>query len=365
MAFSNIGFIGLGLIGGSIAKTIKKKYPKTRMIARTSHIETVRMAYNDGIIANYDQPTYEELCKCDLLFLCSPVKINVKYLTEMKDMIPPSLLITDVGSVKGDIQKAVEELGLAAQFIGGHPMCGAEKIGYEYSTDYLIENAYYLLTNDDQIAPETVEEFGNYIKSLGSLVKHMTPEYHDFATAAISHLPHIISASLVNTVEGNDDDNDTLKTIAAGGFKDITRISSSSPVMWEHICLTNPEQILKLMDLFQDQLDAFRREISANDGDAIRSRFQNAKDYRDNLPIHKKGSIPSVYEFYCELIDEVGGIATIATMLSVNGINIRNIGIIHNREYEGGVLRIELYDDDSMSKAIEILKNHHYIIHER
>ena len=210
---------------------------------------------------------------------------------------------------------------------------------------------------------ETFRGFYQLVKQMGAIPLPMSPDKHDFSTAAISHLPHVVAASLVNLVREADDENATLKTIAAGGFRDITRIASSSPVMWQNICLTNQREILHLLDLYLEKLQTFRTELANADSENLLAEFQSAKDYRDNLPIHQPGILPSVYEFYCDLIDEAGGIATIATILATNQLSIKNIGIIHNREYQDGVLHIEMYDQPSLEAAVALLQRNHYTIH--
>ena len=270
---------------------------------------------------------------------------------QLAPILPKHCIITDVGSVKGDITQAVAELGLTSQFIGGHPMAGSEAIGYDHSNAHLLENAYYILTVTDDFPHEQLADFSTFIRSLGALTLIMSPSKHDFATACISHLPHVIAASLVNFVQENDFSDETMKTIAAGGFRDITRIASSSPVMWQHICATNKEEILKAASLYEKNLHDFITSIS------------HEKDYRDNLPVKKQGILPSSYEFYLDVADEAGAIATIATTLAANGISIKNIGIVHNREFEKGVLRIEVYDQNAMDAAENVLQKH-YTIHE-
>ncbi len=357
MKFNKIGFIGLGLIGGSIAKAIKEKFPQTQMIALASRQETIDLAYADGIIENEQLAPIADFAECDLIFLCSPVKINVEYLNELKQIISPECIITDVGSVKGNITAAVEKLGLSAQFIGGHPMAGAEVIGYANSKARLLENAYYILTSTPELPAENLEQFDSFITALGSLTMRLAPEQHDFAVACISHLPHIISAALVNFVKGADDETELMKTIAAGGFRDITRISSSSPVMWQNICATNRESILRAAKLYLQSLESFITAVGTKDDDRTIDLFSSAKDYRDSLPIKSGGSLlPKVYQFYIDLADEAGAIAIIATILAANSISIKNIGIVNNREFEQGVLRIEVYDQESMDKAIELLE---------
>lgn len=242
-------------------------------------------------------------------------------------------------------------------------MAGSEAIGYDHSSPYLLENAYYILTVTDDFSREkTGRLFCLYHFSWCAHTDH-EPEKHDFATACISHLPHVIAASLVNFVAENDFSDETMKTIAAGGFRDITRIASSSPVMWQHICATNRDEILKAAALYQKSLQDFITSITDQKEDAVIRLFSSAKDYRDDLPLKKQGVLPSSYEFYLDLADEAGAIATIATTLAANGISIKNIGIVHNREFEKGVLRIELYDQAAMDAA-ELVLSKHYTIHE-
>ena len=253
---------------------------------------------------------------------------------------------------------------LLIQF-GGHPMAGSEKTGYQAATAYLLENAYYILTPTAKTDTTVLHAFRDYIASLGSVPMIMDAKTHDHATASISHLPHIIAASLVNLIRETDDENETMKTIAAGGFKDITRIASSSPVMWQHICASNREQILTLIDRYTEELNTMRSLIAERKEKEIYDFFSHAKDYRDSITITSSGPLRKVFECYCDLIDEAGGIATIATILASNNISIKNIGIIHNREFENGVLRIELYEEEALNCAIALLRKYHYTVYER
>lgn len=363
MDIRKIGFIGLGLIGGSIAKKIKKIHPSAKLIASASREETLYLAFRDGIIENQSFLPLKDFADCDLLFLCGPVKINLSYMEKLAPILSDNCLLTDVGSVKGEITETAARLGLSRRFIGGHPMTGSETTGYENASENLLENAYYILTPGEETDPEKLNDFYFLVENMGAIPLVMSSDKHDFATAAISHLPHVIAASLVNLICAEDDEQHTLQTIAAGGFRDITRIASSSPVMWQNICLTNQKQILKLLDLYQKQLSDFREELIKMNEQKLLNTFQSAKDYRDNLTLHKVGILPSVYEFYCDLLDEAGGIASIAAILAANQLSIKNIGIIHNREYQDGVLHIEMYDQPSLEAAISLLQRNHYTIH--
>lgn len=365
MNINKIGFIGLGLIGGSIAKALRRVYPQIKLYAVSGHLSTIINAHKAGVIENDRLLALEELSDMDYIFLCTPVQQNLKYLKQLKTILSPGTILTDVGSVKGDIHRAVIEEGLEEYFIGGHPMAGSEKTGFDAATPYLLENAYYVITPTAKTEPAQTERFRALVSSLGAIPLIMDYEQHDFATASISHLPHIMAYSLVNLIKKIDDPAETMKTIAAGGFRDMTRIAASSPVMWQEICLSNRQHLLHLTDLYIKELEGIRAAIDTEDSTEMNTYFTNAKNYRDSLTVRQSGPIQPVYELYCDLIDEVGGIATIATLLASNGINIKNIGILHNREYEDGVLHIELYHQQALDAAHALLVKYHYTVYQR
>ena len=365
MKLEKIGFIGLGLIGGSIAKKIKSDHPDCEIIATARRQETITEAYEMNLISNQKLLPLSAFADCDYIFLCAPVEKNLEYLRELKNVISEHTIITDVGSTKTQIHKEVIALDLEKQFIGGHPMTGSEKTGITNANIYLLENAYYIITPTAQNTQSQIDDFYTLVKKLGSIPMVLDYEAHDYATASISHLPHMIAYTLVNLVKDIDDESETMKTIAAGGFKDITRIASSSPVMWESICMTNQEQLLKLMDKYIDSLSELREDIEKASSQTLLDKFQSAKDYRDSITVRNVKSYNKVHELFLDLADEAGGIAIIASLLAFKGISIKNIGIVHNREFEEGVLHIEFYDDKSVEMAAELLADKNYIIHRR
>lgn len=365
MKFQTIGFIGLGLIGASIARKIKANDRAVKIYANAHHSETIETAHREGITENDALLPLTAFADCDLIFLCAPVQRNLDYLRELKDIIKKDCYITDVGSTKTEIHLEAARLGLNRNFIGGHPMTGSEKTGIDNSSERLLENAYYIITPTD-VTPETdVQAFRSFVAALGSIPLILDYETHDYSTAAISHLPHMIAFSLVNLVQKIDNNSETMKTIAAGGFRDLTRIASSSPVMWQNICASNQEQVLSLMDQYIETLMALRADIADNNEQTLLDYFQSAKDYRDSFAVPSVKSPDRYYELYVDLADEAGGIATIAIILAFQQISIKNIGIINNREFEDGVLRIEFYDEDALLHAAELLTHRNYVIHQR
>ena len=360
-----IGFIGLGLIGGSIARAIRKYHEDYHILAYDRDRETLATAVSSNMIDAVCEEQDERFKKCDYIFLCAPVEFNVKYLEYFKENIGPDTIITDVGSVKGIIHKEVERLGMESCFIGGHPMAGSEKTGFESFSDRLIENAYYIITPGGEVPLEKLTDFTEMISSLGAIPMVLTSEEHDFITAGVSHLPHIIASALVNLVNMLDSDQEYMKTIAAGGFRDITRIASSSPVMWEQICVENNQNISNVLDDYIRLLIQIRCFVDNKDSKSLYQMFASSRDYRDSIDVVDNGLLKKAYVLYLDIADEAGGIATIATILAMEKISIKNIGIIHNREFEEGVLKIEFYDGTSMEKGAALLRKRNYIVYER
>ena len=242
------GFIGLGLIGGSIARALRQYHPDYRLIGYDVNREATALAVSEGILDLELSSISSEFSSCDYIFLCAPVSFNDENLLALKAYLSKDCLLTDVGSVKSDIHGHIKELSLEDQFIGGHPMAGSERTGFANSKALLLQNAYYILTPTASVRKEWVEKYRELVTSLKAIPLVITCEKHDYITAAISHLPHVIAASLVNLVKEEDGSEGLMKMIAAGGFKDITRIASSSSDMWQQICLTNRDNILTLLD---------------------------------------------------------------------------------------------------------------------
>ena len=364
MSSTKIGFIGLGLIGGSIAKAVRQYYPDWEIIAYDKSRETLALAVQEGTIHTACSSIDDNFRGCSYIFLCAPVTYNTAYLSQLKNLISSACILTDVGSVKTSIHEEVSRIGLEENFIGGHPMAGSEKSGFSNAKAHLIENAYYILTPSAGVPEEKVETYRAFVESLKALPVILDYREHDSITGTISHLPHIIASTLVNFVHDTDTKDGLMKSLAAGGFKDITRIASSSAVMWQQICLKNRDNISRILGNYIQALEQAKDLVDHSDEEALYSMFENSRDYRDSMPNSSAGPIKKQFAVYCDIIDEAGGIATIATILASNLINIKNIGIIHNREFEEGVLRIEFYDGDSSAKAAELLKKYRYVIYE-
>ncbi len=360
-----VGFIGLGLIGGSIAKALRCALPDTKLIAYDTNKDTLLLAQAENIADTVTDVIDESFRTCDYIFLCAPVSCNDENLTALKKHLSPSCLLTDVGSVKSGIHRHIAAMGLSSRFIGGHPMAGSERYGYANSKARLLENAYYILTPTDEVSGEKLHALEELVSAMGAIPLVLSADRHDYVTAAVSHLPHVIASSLVHLVKDSDSENGIMKMIAAGGFKDITRIASSSPGMWQQICLTNTDNILRLLDDYIRSLTHIRGELERKDAQSLYGFFQGAQTYRDSFAETSSGPIKKSYSLTIDIADETGALASIATILALNNISIKNIGIVHNREREEGALRIEFYEEKDIRTARDILRGRGYSIYEK
>ena len=359
------GFIGLGLIGGSIARALKQSLPQVHIVAHDTDPGTLRLAQKEGIADRTASAVSECFRDCDYIFLCAPVQGNDSSLETVRRYMKPGCLLTDVGSVKTPIHEAVHRAGLDSCFVGGHPMAGSERTGFANSKASLLENAYYILTPSEEVPSEKVETYRALVESMGAIPLTLSYEEHDYVTAAISHLPHVIAASLVNLVKSSDSEDGVMKMIAAGGFKDITRIASSSPEMWQQICLTNADHIAKLLRTYIQYLEVIADYIDDHEQDSLYNFFDTARNYRESFISTPSGPIKAEYVLTVDIADKPGAIAAIASLLAMHDVSIKNIGINHNRELAEGALRIEFYSQDTLSRAMEVMTEHGYKIHTR
>ncbi|MBO5561512.1 MAG: prephenate dehydrogenase/arogenate dehydrogenase family protein [Firmicutes bacterium] len=348
-----IGILGFGLIGGSIAKALKGK---ADVVAYSRSEQPLKDGLADGSISAYSNTDLEVFKGCKYVFLCTPVDLIPDYAQKLVGIVDKDCIFTDVGSTKGEIFRRMNKLD-GIKFIAGHPMAGSEKTGYSAASAHLYENAYYIIAPNKNVNSAELDGFTELVRIIGAIPLYIEPEHHDFVVAAISHVPHIIASALVNTVRRLDSDT-LMHTVAAGGFKDITRIASSSAEVWSSICFENRDEILKVTDKFIEVLQNYRKDIENKDYDELFARFENAKNYRDSFA--PKRSTDNYHSLIVDVEDVPGIIASIATLLSSHGISIKNIGILNSREYADGVLKIDFDREEYMKTSAALLKDAGY-----
>ncbi len=358
--YQKVGIIGLGLIGGSLAKALKNRLDIHNIVAFNRHDDVLKEAYQEGVISEYTTEVNHIFAGCDIVFICTPVDKIFEYTIKLLPFISKDCIVTDVGSTKGSLYEKMETLGDRVTFIGGHPMTGAERFRYQASREHLFENAYYIMTPGNGVTEAQAEEFKNMILAIGAIPINVSCSEHDRIVAAISHVPHIMASALVNTVKKLDDEKQYMHLLAAGGFKDVTRIASSSPDMWESICFENKEEILKVLTAMEETVSEIKARIEADDSEAVYSYFDSARLYRDSFATLSPKSIVKRYEITVDVLDRPGSIAIIAVLFSSNNINIKNMGIVNNRERDNGVLFFSFESEEDRKKSIKLLRGLNY-----
>jgi len=282
--FSRMAVIGVGLIGGSLARVLREKGAVTEVVGIGRGEANLKRGVELGVLDGYSLDPREGVRGADLVFVATPVCSIPAIVAEIAPYLSPGCIVTDGGSVKEFVVNACEPLMPAGTFfVGGHPIAGTEHSGVEASFSTLYQGKRCIVTptgNTDAAALEKVVELWTIA---GSTVPLMDPVQHDRVVAAISHLPHMVAYSLVNAVDGYDRFGGDLLSFTAGGFRDFTRIASSDPVMWRDIALTNREAILETMDFFTGYLEKLRDLVEAGDAAGLEWFFLNSKQKRDAI----------------------------------------------------------------------------------
>lgn len=357
----NVLLIGVGLIGGSVALAIKKEH-QVHITGFDIKQENLQLAKKMNIIDDFVVSIDEPAMQADLIILACPVEKAERMLDHIATLpLKDNVIITDVCSTKTRlIEKAKALFSGNHLFIGGHPMAGSHKVGPGSAKAHLFENAFYVLTPLELNEQKGIDQLKEWFKGMNANFIIMDAEQHDYVTGVVSHFPHIIAASLVNQVHIHSEQNPHVTALAAGGFRDITRIASSSPEMWRDIVIHNKEQLLSLLDYWEEEMDRVRKLVNESDSDAVYDYFSEAKNFRDSMPIRATGAIRSFYDLYVDVLDKPGVISDITVKLAQANISITNIRIIEAREDVYGVLRISFQTYEDLENAKELLEENGY-----
>lgn len=352
-----VGIIGVGLLGGSIGYILKKKGFASEVIGIGRDTGRLQSAVELAAIDRYTTTFDSTLSEIDILLVAVPVALISSLVKKALPYLKAGVIITDVGSTKKRVTEEVEAiLPEGMSFVGGHPMAGSEKTGVEALDPYLFENAYYVLTKSAKTNASALAVIKKMVEALDATCIEMDVDFHDRSVSMISHVPHIVAAAMVNCADRVDGGTDKVLSLAAGGFKDTTRIASGSPEMWVDICTTNRDKIIEILDSLDEDIKAFRRAILDSDREGLEALLSSAKRTRDSLPGRGKGFSSPMLEFVLFVPDTPGIIGRISNTLGEMEINIKDIEVLHMREDEGGSIRIGVEQGERSLKAVERLK---------
>lgn len=284
--FEQLGLIGCGLMGGSFALALKKAGLVKRVVGYSKSPSTTERARQMGVIDVEAPSALLAVSGADIVLLAVPVSATEATFKGIRHLITPNTLIMDVGSTKRDVVDAARRVlrDNVGCFVPAHPIAGKEVAGVEHADAGLYSGKRVILTPIERTFTVQLNKAIDLWTAIGCSVTQMSPQAHDAAYAAVSHLPHLIAFALMTSIKNQPQGADHL-ALAGPGFRDFTRIAASDPKMWRDILVANREELLAQSKIFQSTLHAFERLIATSDGDALEQLIEQASDTRANLRI--------------------------------------------------------------------------------
>ena len=348
---------GLGLIGASMALGIKRDHPDYEILGYNRSQASRDIALERGMIdrATDDFASFAPLA--DVIILTLPIKQTIAFIQELATIdLKEGVIISDAGSTKSAIVEAAEQYlaGKPVRFVGAHPMAGSHKTGAASADVNLFENAYYIFTPSSLTTPETLSEMKDLLSGLHARFIEIDAKEHDRVTSQISHFPHILASGLMEQTAVYAQEHEMTRRFAAGGFRDMTRIAESEPGMWTSILLSNREAIIERIEDFKERLDGIGQAISKGEEEQIWNFFNQAREQRQAMEIHKRGGVDSSYDLYVDVPDEEDVILRILELL--RGTSLVNIHINEeNREDVHGILQISFKNAQDLERAERLI----------
>ena len=348
---------GLGLIGASMALGIKRDHPDYEILGYNRSQASRDIALKEGMIDRVTDDFASFAPLADVIILTLPIKQTIAFIKELADLdLKEGVIISDAGSTKSAIVDAAEKYltGKSVRFVGAHPMAGSHKTGAASADVNLFENAYYIFTPSSLTSQDTLEEMKDLLSGLHARFIEIDAKEHDRVTSQISHFPHILASGLMEQTAVYAQEHEMTRRFAAGGFRDMTRIAESEPGMWTSILLSNRETILERIEDFKERLDGIGQAISKGEEEQIWNFFNQAREQRQAMEIHKRGGVDSSYDLYVDVPDEEDVILRILELL--RGTSLVNIHINEeNREDVHGILQISFKNAQDLERAERLI----------
>ena len=348
---------GLGLIGASMALGIKRDHPDYKILGYNRSQASRDIALERGMIDRATDNFASFAPLADVIILTLPIKQTIAFLQELATLkLKEGVIISDAGSTKSAIVATAEKCfaDKPVRFVGAHPMAGSHKTGAASADVNLFENAYYIFTPSSLTTQDTLEEMKGLLSGLHARFIEIDATEHDRVTSQISHFPHILASGLMEQTASYAEEHEMARRFAAGGFRDMTRIAESEPGMWTSILLSNRETIIERIEDFKRRLDEVGQAISKGDENQIWNFFNQAREQRQAMEIHKRGGVDSSFDLYVDVPDEENVILRILELL--RGTSLVNIHINEeNREDVHGILQISFKNAQDLKRAEQVI----------
>jgi prephenate dehydrogenase len=355
--FDTVVIIGVGLVGGSLGLALRATDDPPHVIGVDTDPETRSWAVEHGVVGEAFAPESPRvdalLCRggAGLVVLATPVQAAVGWLGRLGSLDYDGV-VTDVASTKSAVFLVADmSLGEGATFIGGHPMAGSERSGVQAASADLFKGAYYVLTPPTRTDPDVYRRLHTLVTSMGARVIAIRPERHDEAVAAISHVPHVAAAALANLAAERADAGEDVLRLAAGGFKDMTRIAAGSPELWTGICMDNRDALVRGLREYSELLTRFAILVDGGDTQGIREWLTRAADVRKALPARWVPASERLSVLTVPIIDRPGMVSIVVQAAARCGCNIEDIEIDHTTE-DTALLRLVLTDEGDIAGLV-------------
>jgi prephenate dehydrogenase len=336
-----VAVIGTGLIGGSLGLALRR-LPAVSHVAAYDRDPAVRArAVERGAADSAAGSEAEAVTDAELVFVATPVGAIAEAVKRCLPGLSAGAIVTDVGSTKSQVVLDVEQsFPEGSAFIGGHPMAGTEEEGIEAAAASLFEGAWWILTPTERVDPSSYQRLHSVLTAIGAQVLAMDPAQHDELLAVISHLPHLTATALMTLAAERGREHAALLALAAGGFRDVTRVAASNPEIWIDICRENRPAIARALDVFAQRLGRIRDLVESGDASELRKLFLEARESRRNLP--GKSLEGAIVEIQVPVPDKPGVLAEVTMLIGNLGINIENLEISHSAEGGRGTLHLTI-----------------------
>jgi len=352
--FARCAVLGTGLIGGSVAGALRQREPGCTIVG-FDRPNVLEQAEKRGLIDEKAASMGAAVDGADLVVLAFPPAKIVSAMEPLAPHLSTGAVVTDVASVKQAIvDQARDTLPDRVTFVGGHPMAGAETAGVNAADPILFENAAYVLTPTDDTPQDKVDAMQAMVEAVGATPVVLSPQVHDRIVARVSHLPQLLAVVLMQ--HAAESDNDAL-ALAAGGFRDLTRIAESPFDLWRDILVGNQSSILDALSDFKRRLQAMQRQVAMGDMEALQEDFDAAKEARARLPEEASGLMRSVYDCTVRVPDEAGALHAISKPLAEADVSVRNIELLRVRDGAGGTFRLTFRSREALHTALHALRD--------
>lgn len=361
--FERVAILGLGLMGGSLGMALKSverwsQQGAPAVVGWNRTVERTRDALDRGIVDVAATDLTEAVSGADLIVVATPVSTIANIAIAAAKASKAGAVITDVGSVKREIVTTIEaNLRDGRYFVGGHPMCGSELAGLNAARADLYKGATWVLTPTSHTDHDAFTRLQQLIRELDARVLTVDPESHDEFVAVVSHLPHLTAAALLNVAAGKADEAGGLLQLAAGGFRDVTRIASGSPALWADICIANSGAITSSLDALIGQIQALRSAVAGGNSGEVSDLLAGAREMRAALPVSHIAEA-NLREVVVPVPDRPGILAEVSTIAGRMGVNIEDIRITHSMEGSEGILELLIAGETEAQRVIDVLKHH-------